>query len=395
MNVNFKLTLVTVAALLNSSCDSIGDRKQELAPGTTVTIEGDYLNPDGSPLAARSIQLRNYRYFAHIDYAAVAIGDIVDFMLMPLGMFNFGWWFFPYNHGRNVEHNTQKANYYINSLATDDKGHFSFKIKVDDFLKDSSGNINIQLVNTADAEKLYGKYAFVVKNNDTNLGVLQLCTLGPITISEGPADIRFSWTPPAQTVQKYSLSIGHQSDNALVWSHLLEGSETSLTLPKAVFSDYPVRVGIEAFYTYETDKKTSCLSPLVNFEVATKVSPLSTGAVATAPQMLFKMDSLTNGLFSDNAIFEGFGVTSIILDLKDQQLCSQIVIHNLKLAQAGKLKVWATAAWDDNFSEVELEPGDEVEKRFMLIDPTDPFTCRRLKFEFSSKVIDIQEISVL
>ena len=73
--------------LLVASLSGCSDKESEsplFAPGEVVTIKGQYLKSDGSPLVGAKIQLQNLRRFGYIDYTQATIDNILDAFITVL-----------------------------------------------------------------------------------------------------------------------------------------------------------------------------------------------------------------------------------------------------------------------------------------------------------------------
>lgn len=357
-------------------------KSPEFLPDTVLSIEGVYLNDQGEPLAGQFIQLRNYRFFSYIDYTEAAIDVVQSVMVFFL---NLAFPFYPIFHNDEVK--VEKAGYYADKMKTSGTGKFSFKVRAGDFLRDHDGGINIQLVNALNDEKQYGRYSFVIKGQDTDLGTVRLCSLGGINLTEDSSNVTFQWTAPSDAVGKYLINFGTAADNALVWASEVAGDQTSLTLPKIIFSDLNARMAIEAFYTDEAEKKVSCLSPTKDFSV-TSTPSLVAGALATSDEILFKIDSLTNKNFSDRPFFGAFDTKKITLTLEQPTAINILTLHNLKLESAGSLSVSYRAESGGNLTNI----GTFAEKRFMVATFPSTVTAKEIVLEFSSFVQHLQEI---
>ncbi len=394
---NQKIGWIVAAASLLGACGKSDSDSPNFAPGTVLKISGKYLDESGEPFSDRAVMFRNTREFAYIDESSVELesalrtfGTMVMYAAFPF--------FFFYDNvfGRDptkVDRSKyeEKANYQLTSARTDGAGTFNFEVKADDMLRDSDGGINIVVVNEKAETPLFGKYAFVVKKEDTSLGTLSLCTLGGIQSSEDAvADtITFTWTAPSTEVSKYVLRFGLPETGAMVWSEVVEGTVTTATYPRSIFLNQPMRLAVEAFYTFSSTKKVSCLTSPTDFTTTTIATPLSTGALASTDNIKFRINSLTNGLFTDNMYFGAFDPRDLTLDLGEEKTFSRMVFHNLKLRTGGNVKV-STSSDGVAFSDSETFE----EKRFMVHTFASPLTARYVKLTFSARIVDLQELTL-
>jgi hypothetical protein len=401
MKNRFKQVALVVLAgtVLLGACGKSDSDSPDFAPGTVLKISGKYLDENGEPFSDRAVMFRNTREFAYIDESSVALesalrtfGSMVMYAAFPFFFFYdniFG------QDPTKVDRSKyeEKANYQLASARTDGTGAFTFEVEADDMLRDSDGGINIVVVNEKADAPLFGKYAFVVKKEDTTLESLPLCTLGGIQFSENAAtdQITFTWTAPSKTVSKYILRFGLPENGAMVWSEVVDGASatpTTATFSRAIFQGQPMRLAIEAFYTFSSTKKYSCLTSPLDFTATTIATPVSTGALASTDNIKFKINSLTNGGFTDNMYFGAFDPRDLTLDLGEEKTFSRMVFHNLKLRTGGNVKV-STSSDGVTFSDSETFE----EKRF--IDHSfAALSARYVKLTFSSRIVDLQELTL-
>lgn len=74
----------------------------------------------------------------------------------------------------------QRPNYYLRRVRTDGAVSFSFKLRTECLLRDAEVGINISIFNESSNSTLFDNFSFVVKNIDSDLGTIRLCTLGGI-----------------------------------------------------------------------------------------------------------------------------------------------------------------------------------------------------------------------
>lgn len=387
-----KVLLCTL--LIMTACSSKPSKSPLFDDNEIVEISGTMLEDDGTPLAAKHIELSNLRRFGYIDYTEAAI-DSARKAFSAL-FFTIAWPFFPFYRNdpgvTDPEDYYERPNYYTDSVKTNSEGKFSFKIRAGNFLRDSDGGINITLVNEKEDPARFGKYVFVVKSKDSELGSLRLCGAEDgIDISEAASDMAFSWDKPSGTIEKYVVNFALKSDNSLLWSSEVDGDDStpSLTLPKMIFQDFEVRVAVEAYYTFEDELKLSCLSPAQVFSVESPSESLATGALATSPNIKFRIDTLTNEGFKDGLFFDAFNTSEITLDLGEDTTINKVVFHNLKLMSDDTLTL---VAIDSNG--VETTVSGIKEKRFLAKTLSSPITAKTLRIEFSDDLYDLQEISL-
>ena len=93
---------------------------------------------------------------------------------------------------------------------------------------------------------------------------------------------------------------------------------------------------------------------------------------------------MNSGLF-----FEAFDSREFVLDLGEQKLVSRLLLYNLQLQTSGSLSVSGSL---DGVTYTSIEQFEE--KRFMNLSLSTPTTSRYLKFSFSSRLIDLQELAL-
>jgi hypothetical protein len=371
-------------------CGSSTSKSPKFLPGSVLTVSGKYLDESGKAFSDQQLVFQNLRKFAYIDETGVAIESYARLLTFPF----FSFYYIVFDGDPltvNRDKYLQKPNYILKKVRTDSTGAFSFSLRADDLLRDSEGGINISIVNDSSNSNLFGKYSFVVKNIGTDLGTLGLCSLGGIMVSEDTATDSsiFSWAAPSTPVSRYVLRFGDPNTGSVIWTQVVDGSLTTLTLPRSLFLNQSVRLGIEAFYTFEVEKKISCLSAPKDFKHTSPLNSLASGSIVNASNIKFKINSLTNTKFSDNPFFEAFDSREFVLDLGEQKLVSRLLLYNLQLQTSGSLSVSGSL---DGVTYTSIEQFEE--KRFMNLSLATPTTSRYLKFSFSSRLIDLQELAL-
>lgn len=386
-----------LAAFLSLSlvaCSDAGTKTPAFADDEILGFTGRFLDANGAGVAGSRIILQNFRHRSFIDPTQALVDSATFALIYPSVVIA---WFFPIyllSWGRIKpdlpprDSGRQKAGYYFGQLVTDADGRFNFRIRAASMLRDSDGNINVDIVNDSPAAP-FGKFSLVVTSKTSEVGDVTLCTLGGLVVEEGDSDVTVSWQAPAIPVAKYHVNIGTQASNALVWSVEADAAATSVTLPKVALGDLATKVAVQAFTTFEDDRKVSCLTPTVDIALAAPAKSLAAGALGAAPGIGFKLSSLTNGLLDDSPYLEAFGPSSLTLDLGEQKTIRQAVLHNLLLAAVGTLTVetsldglaWSTA-------------GQAEERRFLAVPLADGVEARHIRFTFSHPLTDLKEVTL-
>jgi hypothetical protein len=394
-HLKFKSTslIFTFLGLSISGCGMSGSKSPTLDPTSPVTIKGKYLDDNGSGLPDTQINFRNLRRFGYVDMTAVEHAQSValflkmafPFFLIYEDLFNED----PLRVDPNLFR--YKPNYFLTKVRTDSQGNFSFRVRVDQLMRDEAGGINIVLVNEKYRDNRFGKYSFVVKKQDTNLGELRLCELGGIKIEEtaGSENFLVQWTAPAQTVSKYVVNFAVPEDSSLVWSAEVAGDQTSVTVPKFLFESLKTRVAIEAYYALESEKTVSCLTSPKDFSLLNPEKSLGQNAKVTADEIPFRLSSLTNRKFSDNGYLEAFSPSRLTFDLLEKKTLKAVALHNLRLGSKGEFEIEVS---EDGISWSVAKKAPE--RRFLVETFDSPVTTRYLRLAFSSRLLDLQEISI-
>jgi hypothetical protein len=374
-------------------CDGKESDTPEYDPNTLLTISGRFLDGDGTPLTSTPIHMKNLRYDSYIDPVKCVV-DQIDNLIFSLIYLA---WVFPfYLFGSSTDASAKpdpgvvRPNYFNDKIKTDSEGNFEFSIKAGKFLRDENGGVNIELVNNkASDDSLFGKYQFVIKEEDSVLGDLQLCSLGGLEFTENDDDVTISWEAAPSEVTKYITNFGISSSNALLWSVETDSETTSITVPKTVFNDFEIKVASQAYYTFEDQKKISCLSEPLTFTLTSPTSSIITDTIAEVSNVKFKVTSFSNGKLNDPVFLKAFNSKQIIIDMEEALEFSNINFHNLSLVKAGETTISTS---DDKTTWTEL--GTEAEVRFMTYALDTSVTARYLKFDFSSQLVDLKEITV-
>jgi hypothetical protein len=380
--------LVTVFHLI--ACGSSSSKSPQFLPGSVLTVTGKYLDEAGNGFSDQQLLFQNLRKFGYIDETGVAIESFARLLAFPFFAF-YDVIFEGDSLSVDRSKYLQSPNYNLKRVRTDGSGSFTFNLRVEDLLRDAEGGINISIVNEKSSSTLFGKFSFVVKNIGTDLGTLNLCTLGGIGMAEDAVldTATFSWSAPQTAVSRYVLRFGDPTSGAVIWTQVVDGSLTTLTLPRSLFLNQKVRLGIEAFYTFEAEKKTSCLSAPKDFHLTSPLSSLASGGIVNASNVKFKINSLTNAKFSDNPFFEAFDSREFVLDLGEQKAISKLRLYNLQLQSSGSLSVSGSL---DGSTYTAIDQFEEA--RFMNLSLTNPTSLRFLKFSFSSRLVDLQELAL-
>lgn len=314
-----------------------------------------------------------------------AATTLVVYLLMTAA-----WPFYPLFNRLDTDAGRYDPDFFIQKYKTNSLGEFTVKVRAGDLLRDDAGGINLLLLNQEASDNLYGKFAFVLQNADTNVGTVQLCKLGGITATETATNMVFTWTAPSFTVTKYVINFGLQSNNALLWS--AEATTPTLTIPKNVFQDFKTRMTVEAFTTFDSsgeEKKVSCLTNYKDFQVTSPLKSLASSPTVTAENVKFTVTSLTNGSVGDNPYLDGFSSRTITFDFKSALSFSTVIFHNLKLDTAGKMTLQTSA---DGVTWTTINSTTD-ELRFLVFTHTSTLSTRYFRVTFSSDIADLQEIS--
>lgn len=382
------------ALVLAGGCGSSASKSPEFLPGTSLTVTGRFVDDDGKPLVGKQISFRNLRAFGYVDFRK-AEADAVGRAIAWWSAFPF---FVAYDalYGRDplevdAEAYKVRPNYYLDGVRTDALGAFRFKVNADEMLRDAEGGINIVIVNERLSAPRFGRAAFVVKDRDTNVGDVRLCELGGLAVSEpgGGEDLVVSWNAPPAAVRKFVINFAIPGNSSLVWSTETDGAATQVAVPRALFQDFTVRVAVEAYLAFEDDRKTSCLTSPLDFKIKAPLLPVSRKKIATAKNVKFKINALTNGAFDDNGFFDAFKSDSVTLDLESVLPVRHLALQNLRIASAGKVRVETSsdgAAWT-SATEVSAE-------RFTRISLPAAAQARYVRLGFSSPLMSLQELAV-
>ncbi|SMF32110.1 hypothetical protein [Pseudobacteriovorax antillogorgiicola] len=388
------LTLFCICLI--GSCESTSESESpQFDPSDIVEISGTYLNDDGSPAARTYIHLQNLNTYGYYDplYTSVA-----DFLLKFFQRVAF--WPFPFYSWGDNDRDKTSPGYFLDEIRTNDVGQFNFEVTAGSFVRDSSGAINITLINDGDeSSDPYGRFTFVIKEQVSALDELILCKLEPLTLSEGASTIDISWLAPSFTVESYQIKFANPDDNSPIWVSSVEGTETTISLPKSIFADYSVRFAIEAFYQIDGDNesqlKKSCLTPSQEFTIATPTPNLAANAYASSPSIDFTITSLSNGEFDDPWYFEAFDTNTLTIDLGSETTIESINLHNLMFSSSSSQTIAIQGASSGNesadFSELIATTSAT---RYMSLSLTSPATVRWLKIIASSTLLDLQEVSI-
>lgn len=386
---------VVLGLSLTTACGLESSKSPEFAPGTIVSVTGQYLKENGEPLRDTPIAFKNLRRFGYIDSLDAAQAEVTrafsQLFIAAFPLFNY---YDPVLGMSSIKEDpskyTKKPNYYLDQARTDSSGKFSFQINSEKLLRDAEGGINIVIVNEKDEAPEFGKFVFVVKGADTDLGSIRLCTLGGINMTENETDdtVTFSWTKPQESVQQYVMRFGIPEDGSALWTENVAGDLNSATLPRAIFHNRAVRLAIEAFYLSESEKKNSCLTPPKDFQLNSGQNLVSAGVLAESKEIKFKLNSLTNGKFDDHIYLQAFDVNSLTFDLKEKKVISKIGLFNLNLKTKSKIEFLFS---NDGETYTEAESADA--KRFQLHQLTAPVEARFIQIKTESRIVDLKEIA--
>jgi hypothetical protein len=373
----------------------LGKKKSEspeFDPDEILTISGQFLAEGGTPLANTPVHLKNLRFDSYIDYTKAVIHTSINIVATYI----IAAWAFPfYLFGKVKAPLTPTApgvegpDYFLEKITTDLDGNFAFKVRAGNFLRAQDGGINIELINKKGTNQLFGKFKFVIKDADSALGSLSMCSLGGLKFTENTDDITISWEAAPGEVVKYVTNFGLSPTNALLWSVATDQDTRSINLPKSVFNDFSVKVATQAYYIFEDQKKLSCLSEPLVFNLADPTPSLAAGSTAEVSNIKFKVIAFGDGKLDDPVFLQAFGPQEVILDLQGEKTFQHINLHNLTVSIEGET-TFSTSSDKDNWTEV----GKESDLRFMTHKLTEPVTARYLKITFGSKVADLKEITI-
>lgn len=379
--------LLLISILLTTGCGGSRDKSPQFAPGSSVKVSGRFLQEDGSPLSGKKIQLQNPQKFAYIDYSSPDVNAIGrDFFGVSADIFSIFFPFFPrWRYADDYYKEVYvRPGFFQQEITTDGEGGFSFSIKAENFLRDAEGGININVTNEKIETDTFGRAAFVVKKQDTDLGDIRLCSSPVLVKEETDQTISFTFSAPSFEAQQYIVNFGDVETSDLIWSEVLAAGTTSINLPQAVFGSRRVRVAYEAFAVSESEKKISCLVPATEFSLSTPSSSLIAGAVASSPTVLFRIDSLTNSAYDDSLFFEALAVRSVRFDLAPAVTASRILLHNFV---------------SDGNAVLTIDTGDGpafqvASKRFQQIEIGRSSTMNYLEISSDAPIVDLKEISL-
>ena len=382
--------LIVMLCSLAKACSS-ESKSPEFDPNSTVRIKGQILAISGEPLANTGLELRNLRFFG---YASI-INPYVPFLNWSI--IRSAFWYFP-AYRKDFEEIKETPGYFISRAATDAEGYYNFRIKAGNLLRDENGGINIVLTNKGDdASESFMKHGFVVKQQDTELGAIRLCDLGPFSVLENSNDVTLNWVLPEDTVTQFVIKVADDETNGLLWASQVEGTVTSLVLPKTIFSAATHRIVIEASYRVEDEINSMCLTPSQSLSLSAPVVSLGSDLLFAAEGIKFPITSLTNGSFNDKSYFEAFDVTELSLDLQRDVSFQAINFHNI-LGGSATLPLDVTIscssnAEPDDFDQI-LARNQEL-TRFYSMELSEVTTCRMIKFVFSETIQQLQEVTLL
>lgn len=394
------LPLSAGAAFVLCACgssDSKGGDSPAFTPGTTVTVKGVFQAPDGTGLAERRIAFRNLRRQGYVDTTAVVFDDAARTLgNLVLLAWPFYWFYAaigavprdPELPDRVERQSATPPAYFLDSVLTDTKGAFRFRVDASKLLRDARGGIHVTLVNDRGEKPLFGKFAFLVKGEETDLGPVRLC--GPIPrVEEGDKEVTLRWDAFPAAPKKLFATIGDARDNALLWSVELKPGDTSVAIPKTVVGKRKVKAALEAFSVFDAERKVSCLSEPVEFAAANGAASIAAGRPVRAQGVEFLVTTLTNGQVSDQPLFEPFGVRRLSLDLGAPKDISQVVLHNMKLKSSGTGEILVSNDGADWRPAITFP-----EARFAVLALPPATRARHVRIVTSAPLVDLQEVSL-
>lgn len=384
MNIFLLIILISLSA----SCGS-KSKSPEFDPETIVQIKGQMLTPDGSALGNTQIELRNLRYYPYSE-PNTPLPKFINWLF-----WRFAFFMFPAYEPQNDD--MQKLpNYFLTNVTTDADGYYDFKVKAGNLLRDEQGGINIILLNHGeDMSQSYVKYLFVIGEQETNLGEIQQCNLGPFQVNEQANQVMIDWQAPTKPVDHYVIKIADASNNYLLWTATVDGDQESLELAKTIFMNKSTRIAIEAYYQNTEDFKALCLTPSQIFSLTSPTINLAANKLAASPQIDFGVTSVTNENYNDRSYFEAFDTDEITIDFNQDTSISGINLHNL-LAESDATYLNAVIKCSVDSAPETFDTvlhANAAVSRFQSITLNEPTTCRHLKISFSGPISQLQEVT--
>lgn len=389
-DVVLRLTTV-LSSLIVFSCGSPKESKSpNFMPGTQVKFRGKILKADKKPLSNSPLVFQNSRYFGYIDTTSSSINLIKNILLLPLRILNLG-----SSEGLPADLKTKySADLFTTDLQTDAQGQFSLSVDESKLLRDSQGAINVTIAYRTAAGMSSLKYDFVVKGEETVFDDFYLCDDLAPAINQDGNDINVIWKSGSNTTLRTMLNIRTPSNKGLIWVQSFEGNVLGTKFKKALLSNKTASFNLERFYVDEELKKVACLSPSVDYNALDPDISLSKGSITSTPKTKFKFVTLGNGNFNDNLFLEPFDVKTLVQDFGKEITFARIYLHNFKADNQASLSF--SVAGDNSTVYSDIAPANVIDgsRRFLEVILSQPVTARYLKVESSSKIVDLQEMTV-
>lgn len=356
---------------------SCGTKSPTFPPGTELTISGKLIDDDNKPVPNALIAFQNIREFGYRKQG------LIEQLAMII--------FFPFIF---IDPGYVTPEFFLSDITTDADGTFIIKLLEDKLLRDKDGGINILLTAKSQEQEGSANHSFVVKEKDTDVGVMHLCQLGGIQVSQPPLgeNLTISWAPPQETVENYLIRFGRPEANDLVWASLVAGDKTSLEIRSQIFQDLPSSLMIESIFTNGEDQKKSCLTPMVSLPqeiTSASAGALSDGRSFTSPDVPFLISSLSDRNFRNAPYLEAFQTSLLNIDFEQPHALQTIVLHQLSLAGDGNIIIEASEDEKTWTQILEIQAETYLHHKFET-----PITARFLRFNFPANLIDLQELRI-
>ena len=373
------------------SCGSKKDSKSPyFARGTQVRFKGRILRSDKNPFSNAPLIFQNPRYFGYIDTTSATLNLIKNMILLPLRVLNLG-----SSEGFPADKKSVfSKDLFSADLETDAQGQFFLSIDESKLLRDFDGGINITIVYRPTTGMAALKYDFIVKAEETAFDDFYLCDdLAPVVTQDGD-DVNVTWKAGPIPALRHILNIRSPSNRGLIWVQSFDGKVMGTQFKKTLLSNRNTSLNLERFYVDEEQKKVTCLSPSVEFNVLNPAISLSRGSITTTPKTQFKFVTLGNENFNDKIFLEPFDIKSLVQDFGKEITFSRIYLHNLKVESAPSLSF--SVAGDNSTVYTNVSPANVVNgsNRFLEVILSQPVTARYLKVESSTKIVDLQEMTI-